>query len=173
MNVPSLIAGLAAGGSAGALLVWLQQTFARRRLARQMTDVDEALFANARRKDTNIGFSMSTDPEDTSDSRAPATFQVGGVCPSDRGDSLFHVGYVIFSYRVADKDYSSLCARPFLTHADAQALIEMCRSRTLTAQYRSERPQESCLAVNLDDTPEDGEQEGVAEAILTAVSPPS
>jgi hypothetical protein len=167
MSVPSLVIGLVVGWSAGTLLVWLWYTGVRTRLTNQLTaQFGAAMLGNTRRE--VVGRAMPADPQDEPEAGAMATIQSAGVCPTDQ-DNGAHVGYVIFNYRVAREEYSSISAKAFLTREEAERFVEVCRSRSLTARYRPECPQESCLVVDSDDMQGNGELESMREGTRTAV----
>jgi len=80
---------------------------------------------------------------------ADATILSATVCPSDH-DSSPHVACVIYAYQVKSCDYAGLCAKSFLSHREALKFVTGCWAQTLTARYRPEFPEESCLFVDSD-----------------------
>lgn len=72
-----------------------------------------------------------------------AVFQSG--CTYITEDKSCHVGFVMYSYKVAAQTYYGTCQRSFTKPRAALHFIEQCSGSRLLARYKPENPEESCL----------------------------
>ena len=66
-------------------------------------------------------------------------------CSYITDDQSCYVGLAMYRYRVAAQTYYGTCQRSFTTPRAALYFIERCSASRLTARYKPENPEESCL----------------------------
>ena len=62
-----------------------------------------------------------------------------------------YTGLVFYSYRAASETYYGTCTRSFSTPREALHFIEDCHTRKLSARYKPESPEASCLFTRLNE----------------------